>query len=399
MAGKLQPGPAPVVRDRLRDRAGRSDVTAALDYLAGLAVAGLGSGTVNPVDMASLLPGGFAQPSAPSPADAVALQEYLAGLRDSSLNVPVAVGIENPATSGFTLALSPAVPGLTASNLNLSGGARVGSLSSDDGGATYAVQASLTAGQIYDLGVADAGYRFSPSPATVRVPQAQTVTATVYADVYNVTSSGTFTLLVSPAVALSASDLTFSPVATISTFSAADGGAQYSVGGLAAGTTYSLTLHKSGFTFVGSPLTVAVPQTVATAVYATVGGVSVGGFTLGLAPDPGPGAVTGMTLMLTEVGNASVTVTATVGPSVGAGQYSVTTASGLAPGVRYTFTPVLAGYAFSAATVDVPAESVATAVYSPATGGFTLASTPPATTPRRWPITSRMSSTRGRPRR
>lgn len=125
MAGKLQPGPAPVVRDRVRDRAGRSDVTAALDYLAGLAVAGLGSGTANPADMASLLPGGFAQPSAPSPADAVALQEYLAGLRDSSLNVPVAVGIENPATSGFTLALSPAVPGLTTSNPNLSGGARV----------------------------------------------------------------------------------------------------------------------------------------------------------------------------------------------------------------------------------------------------------------------------------
>lgn len=430
---------------------GSGDATAALQYLAGLESAGLGSGEVNPVNMASLLPNGFPQPSAPGPADAVALQQYLAGQRDTSLNLNVAVVVGNPTTAGFTMTLSPAVAGLVAGDLTLGSG-QVSSLSTSDGGATYTVQGTvqagsnsvavnltgydfaqasftvpqstttvaaqvygvtasgtmtfslsppvlgltagnltispsvsgltlaqgtggssytvggLTPGTAYTLTLSGTGYTFSGSPLSFTVPQ--TVATAVYATVYDVAADGTFTLALAPAVStLSPSDLTFSPSVTVTTFASTDGGAQYTVGGLSPGTTYGLALNESGYTFNGgSPLTVAVPQIVATAVYAAVGNVSTTGFTISLSQ-----AVAGL-----SAGDLALSGGATV-TSATTSDNGVTYAVGArfpTPDTTYTLTLSASGYTFNRPSVQVPSAAITATVTSPSANGFTLTLNP-----------------------
>lgn len=81
--------------------------------------------------------------------------------------------VSNPSTSGFTVALSPALNGLKISNFKLvdSSGSHVvlTSATTTVGGATYAITAALSAGQTYTLTAADAGYTFNTAQ-NVAVP-------------------------------------------------------------------------------------------------------------------------------------------------------------------------------------------------------------------------------------
>lgn len=79
--------------------------------------------------------------------------------------------VSYPSTTGFTVTLSPALNGLTISNftlVNSSGNlvALTGATTSV-GGATYAITATLSAGQTYTLTAADAGYTFGTAQNVV----------------------------------------------------------------------------------------------------------------------------------------------------------------------------------------------------------------------------------------
>ena len=82
--------------------------------------------------------------------------------------------ISNPSTTGFRVALNPALNGLIASNftfLNSMGNpVAITGVTTSDNGVTYAITAALSAGQTYALTVADAGYTFGTAQNVV-VPQ------------------------------------------------------------------------------------------------------------------------------------------------------------------------------------------------------------------------------------
>jgi len=82
--------------------------------------------------------------------------------------------VSNPSITGFTVALNPALNGLSISNftlVNSSGNpvAITGTTTSDNG-AIYAISAALSAGQTYTLTAADTGYTFGTAQKVV-VPQ------------------------------------------------------------------------------------------------------------------------------------------------------------------------------------------------------------------------------------
>ncbi|CAA7599594.1 Putative cell wall binding repeat 2 [Acididesulfobacillus acetoxydans] len=88
--------------------------------------------------------------------------------------VSVTTSVYGPSTTGFTLDLSPAVPGLTANNftlLNSAGSAvPIASVSTAGNGAAYGISAALTAGQTYTVTTSDTGYTFGTAQSVV-VPQ------------------------------------------------------------------------------------------------------------------------------------------------------------------------------------------------------------------------------------
>ena len=82
--------------------------------------------------------------------------------------------VSNPSTTGFRVALNPALNGLTSSNFtifNSTGNpvAITGAATSDNG-ATYAITAAFSAGQTYILTASDAAYTFGTAQ-NVLVPQ------------------------------------------------------------------------------------------------------------------------------------------------------------------------------------------------------------------------------------
>ena len=82
--------------------------------------------------------------------------------------------VSNPSTSGFTVALNPALSGLTISNftlVNASGNPiALTNATTSVGGASYMINATLSAGQTYTLTAVDAGYTFGTAQNVV-VPQ------------------------------------------------------------------------------------------------------------------------------------------------------------------------------------------------------------------------------------
>jgi|GEM_PF-1880223 len=77
-----------IANDTTSNQVGISDTVAGLQYLAGICNAGLGTGEVNTVNMASILPPeSGAKTITPSVKNVIALMQYLVGLRDSSFQL------------------------------------------------------------------------------------------------------------------------------------------------------------------------------------------------------------------------------------------------------------------------------------------------------------------------
>ena len=93
--------------------------------------------------------------------------------------------VSNPATTGFTVALSPALSGLIASNFTLldisSNSVNITGATTSDNGATYALSAALIAGQTYTVTATKTGYTFGTGQSVV-IPLSSdtTVTSSVY---------------------------------------------------------------------------------------------------------------------------------------------------------------------------------------------------------------------------
>lgn len=171
--------------------------------------------------------------------------------------------VSNQATTGFTVAMSPALDGLNQNNFTLrnSWGNPVVIRGADtsDGGETYAITAALNAGQIYTLTVAKTGYTFGTAQYVV-VP---TTTPTETLAVREPSITG-FTVAVNPALnGLNASNFILmdgSTRVTISSASTTNRGVTYKIAAtLTAGHTYTVTAKESGHYF-GTVQNVVVPS-------------------------------------------------------------------------------------------------------------------------------------------
>jgi len=81
--------------------------------------------------------------------------------------------VSNPSNSGFTVALSPALVGLTSSDFTLLDGSTpvaISSASTADNGTTYTIAATLTVGKTYSITATKTSYTFGLAQNIV-VPQ------------------------------------------------------------------------------------------------------------------------------------------------------------------------------------------------------------------------------------
>ncbi len=158
----------------------------------------------------------------------------------------------NPTTTGFSVGVSPAINNMTLGDftlLNSYGNAvAITSATTFNGGARYALTASLNAGQIYTLTAAKTGYTFG----TVRFVPTTTPSETM--TVFNSTTTG-FSVVVSPAIDnLTLGDFTllnsYGNAVAITSATTFNGGATYALtASLNAGQIYTLTAAKTGYTF------------------------------------------------------------------------------------------------------------------------------------------------------
>ncbi|MFP4979237.1 hypothetical protein ACE6ED_27820, partial [Paenibacillus sp. CN-4] len=91
----------------------------------------------------------------------VTKEGYVFTVNEVRAPVQVTGTVSDAKPTGFTLTLTPAVDGLTAGDISLSGGAVVSDVVSSDGGRTYQVKAALEEGQTYRVTVVKEGYRFT----------------------------------------------------------------------------------------------------------------------------------------------------------------------------------------------------------------------------------------------
>jgi len=173
-----------------------------------------------------------------------------------------ALTVRNSSTTGFIVAVNPAVDDLKVNNftlLNSSGDSvTITSATALDDGKAYALTASLTAGQIYTLTATKEGHTFGTAQNVVVPTTNFSETLTI-----NEPSTTGFSVTVNPALyGLNANHFILldgnSPV-TISSVTTS-GGATYKIGAtLAAGHTYTVTVAKNGYYF-GTAQSVVVPS-------------------------------------------------------------------------------------------------------------------------------------------
>jgi putative cell wall-binding protein len=177
--------------------------------------------------------------------------ESTGGTTPSSTNTETFT-VSNPETNGFTVTVSPALDGLTISNfklLNSNGNpVAITSATTINGGATYALTASLNAGKKYTLTAIKTGYTFGTVQFVPTTTSSETLT------VFNPSTTG-FSVGVSSAINnMTVSDFKLfncygNPVA-ITSATTLNGGATYALNAsLNDGQTYSLTAIKTGYTF------------------------------------------------------------------------------------------------------------------------------------------------------
>ena len=179
--------------------------------------------------------------------------------------------VSNPSTAGFTVGVSPAINNMTVNDFTLldswGNPVTITSATALNGGAAYALNASLNAGQTYILRAAKTGYTFATAQYVVVPSTTPSETLTVREP-----STTGFTVEMNPALnGLNVSDfilLDDSTHVTISSVSTTNGGMTYQIAAtLSAGHTYTVTATKSGYYF-GTFKNVVVPSaaTVSSAV-------------------------------------------------------------------------------------------------------------------------------------
>lgn len=233
--------------------------------------------------------------------------------------------VSNPSTTGFLVAVSPAINNMTVNDFTLRNSVgnvvTVTSATAINGGATYALTASLIAGQVYTLTAAKTGYTFGPTQYVV-------VPTTTYSNALTVSEPSTtgFTLAVNPALnGLNASDFIImdgSTRVTVSSVSTTNYGLTYKLNAtLAAGHTYTVTATKTGYYF-GTAQNVVVPTavTVSSAVILDSRHIALtmSNALTGTIGDPGAFGVTGVASVptVTNVAVSGATVILTLSSAI-----------------------------------------------------------------------------------
>ncbi|RED52569.1 S-layer homology domain-containing protein [Cohnella lupini] len=211
----------------------------------------------------------------------------------------------------ISVGFNPAVPGLDVSNIILLDAndqwISVSSVVTEDGGATYRIEATFRGGDTYKLKFNKAGYDFG-SELSADIP------SSIVSTLKTVSETGV-TVGLSPAVnGLSANDFVLrdsdGQVVALTNASTEDGGRTYTLtntSALTGGENYTLTITYAGYDF-GSALNAYVPIVVG----ATYAGISDEGFTIQLEQAV-PGLSKGNVIVLDSQGVAvavdSVTTT------------------------------------------------------------------------------------------
>jgi len=173
--------------------------------------------------------------------------------------------VSNPSTTGFIVTVSPAIDNMITNNFTLRNNrgnlVTVTNATALNGGAAYALNASLAAGQTYTLTTAKTGYTFGTAQYVV-VPTTERSRTLKVSD----PSTTGFYVTVNPALnGLKASDFILMDDGTrvnISSVSTTNSGATYKITvQLTAGHTYTVTATKSGYYF-GTVKNVIVPSPV-----------------------------------------------------------------------------------------------------------------------------------------
>ncbi|MGC7870704.1 cell wall-binding repeat-containing protein [Desulfosporosinus sp. SYSU MS00001] len=286
----------------------------------------------------------------------------------------IPVTVSNPSTTGITVGLNPAINGLTVSNftlLNSSGNSiALTGATTYNGGATYTVNAPLSAGQTYTLRLNYNGNSVGTAQ-TFTVPY---VTSNQTVNVSNPTTSGFTVGLSSSLNGLTASNFTLKnsygytvPITGVTTL---NGGATYTVSAaLSAGQTYTLTANYAGYT-LGTAQTFTVPYVTSNQTV-TVSNPITSGFTVGLSS-----SLNGLTTSNFTLKNSYGYTVPITGVTTLNGGATYTVSAALSEGQTYTLTANYAGYNLGTAqSFTVPYTNVSNetlTVSNPSTTGFTV---------------------------
>lgn len=277
-------------------------------------------------------------------------------------DIRVATAVQNISVAGLEVQFDQPVADLPLSGFTLkrSGtgeAVAIQEAAAHNGGSSYQLTAALQEGATYLLSVTKAGYHFG-GVVSVFVPVTDPVVIPVSAEVYGITETG-FQVSLNPPVAgltpahfaLTAGD--GSSIQVDGAASAEDGGVYTITAGLVPGSTYTLSMERSGYSF-GTALEVTVPAVGKVKVEPSIGTVRTYGFILSM--DKTVPEIDSLSLVLENAagGQVSIDMLSTVVPGR---QYEVW--ASLAPKDWYTLSLDMDGYEFTEpAALAVRAEEV-----------------------------------------
>ncbi|MFC5699678.1 S-layer homology domain-containing protein [Cohnella faecalis] len=275
-------------------------------------------------------------------------------------DIAVVASVSQSSATGFRLALSVQVAGLSASDITLRDAANqpvaVATPTTLDGGTVYRIPAVLTEGAVYKLSISKTGYSFGAETAFT-VPVTPPPLVSVTASVYGISSEGFTLALNGPVAGLTSSNFTLvnkidnTPI-SFGESSTGDGGSYVFDAELSEGQTYTLSIAKTGYSF-GDAITIFVPVSdpEIIAVNAAITASDTEGFAVSLNP-PVAGLTASDFTIVPDGGGAPVQATGTTTEDGGA-SYSVEAA--LAEGTSYEIAIAKTGYSFGASlTISVP---------------------------------------------
>lgn len=291
-------------------------------------------------------------------------------------DIRVATAVQNITAAGLEVQFDQPVADVPLSGFNLkrSGtgeAVAIQEAAALNGGSSYRLAAGLQEGATYLLTVTKAGYHFG-GVVSVFVPVTDPVVISVSAEVYGITETGFQVSLNPPVAGLTAAHFALtagdgSSVPVDGTAPTEDGGVYTITAGLVPGSTYTLSMEQSGYSF-GTALEVTVPAAGKVKVEPSVGTVRTYGFILSM--DKAVPDVDSLSLVLENAagGHVSIDMLSTVVPGQ---QYEVW--ASLAPKDSYTLSLDMDGYEFTEpAALAVQAEEVPSAAGWVTHSGFEL---------------------------